>query len=42
MPKIPPQTIRAASLTLTSSLAVVVGSTAGDLADPTSGAIKRK
>lgn len=40
MQKIPPLTIRAASLTLTSSLAVVVGSTAGDLADPTSGAIK--
>ena len=40
MTKIPPLTIRAASLTLTSSLAVVVGSTAGDIADPTSGAIR--
>ena len=40
MSKIPPFTARAASLTLTGSLAAVVGSTAGDVADATSGAIK--
>ena len=40
MSKIPPFTARAASLTLTGSLAAVVGSTAGDVANATSGAIK--
>ena len=40
MSKIPPFTARAASLTLPAALATVVGSTAGDVADATSGAIK--